>query len=237
VSAALEWLEGLPRHPARSDPAWYRRLIEEPLGRFEAQAAGDGRFTELVAGTRALTALLREAELPLVTEHGDLGHPNVLLLAGGSLGVLDWELGEPAGLPVCDLYLFLAYVASSRNRATTRDAHLSAFRRAFVEPGAWARPVVAAHAWRIGIDESLLTPLFVACWARYAIRLCSRLDAGPSPRTGTTSGVGEMNRVDRMSPQMLEWLRHNRYQAYWAEALREAARLRWGSPAVDGAPR
>lgn len=58
-------------------------------------------------------APLRSMQLPLVFEHGDLSYPNLLLLPTGEPGVLDWELANPDGLPACDLFLFLTYVAFS----------------------------------------------------------------------------------------------------------------------------
>ena len=50
---------------------------------------------------RTLDALrpLRDAGLPLVLEHGDTSHPNLLLRRFGDLAVVDWELANPDGLP------------------------------------------------------------------------------------------------------------------------------------------
>jgi thiamine kinase-like enzyme len=49
----------------------------------------------LVEQALELLAPLSGAEMPLVMEHGDLNPPNLIRLADGRLGMVDWEVAEP----------------------------------------------------------------------------------------------------------------------------------------------
>ena len=171
IAAGLAWLAELPVTVEAADGAAFERLLEAPLTRFSATAPAAGT---LVEGTLAVVEPLRHARLPLVFEHGDLGHPNLVLQPDGRLGVIDWELAERTGLPLADLFFFLAYVASARARAGSQAKHVAAFEEAFFAPGAWARRLVDAAAARTGIAPPLVDPLLVATWARYVLRLPER---------------------------------------------------------------
>jgi hypothetical protein len=103
------------------------------------------------------------------------------------------------GLPAHDLCFFLAYVAIATVRARRLDDQLAAFHNAFIVPGAWARPLVVDYVDRAGLERSLLTPLFVGCWASYVAGLLAR---GVSPAT-------------------------SRYDAFWRHAVRHADTLDW----------
>ena len=92
--------------------------------------------------------------LPLIFEHGDVSHPNLLMTADEQLTVLDWERYERSGLPGHDLVFFLQYVAEARSSAVDRDpAQLAAFDAAFVGEAAWARPYLLRYAAELGVPE------------------------------------------------------------------------------------
>jgi aminoglycoside phosphotransferase (APT) family kinase protein len=225
VVRMVDWLEALPRAGsavAESARDRHRRLIEEPLERFGRSVERDSEEASLVAATLELTRPLAGAELPLVFEHGDLSYPNLLVLDDGRAGVLDWELADPEGLPVTDLCFFLAYVAFCRRNADTPDQQLAAFEDAFLAPGGWARPLVARHAERMGVSGECLSPLFLACWARYAVRLRSRLEGDRVGGNGSRPLPTEP-----AAAQAADWLRANRYFALWRAAAQAARSLRW----------
>lgn len=138
VAAVADWVVELSRADrdtaARADES-YERLLEKPLRRFGAVLPED---SDLVERTLELVRPLREGHVPPVFEHGDLSHPNLIRLADGRVGVVDWELAEPRGLPAHDLCFFLAYAAFARGRAGTTDQQLRAFDEAFFGPDAWA---------------------------------------------------------------------------------------------------
>jgi hypothetical protein len=132
-------------------------------------------------------------------------------MADARLGVVDWELAAPQGLPAYDLFFFLTYVAFAKGNARTNAHYLAAFQAAFFDPTAWARPWVRRYADALQLPEHWLTPLFVVAWLRYMAGLVGRL--GP--------GEGRLGRETAM------WLRENRYYALWRYAARHAHALRW----------
>jgi aminoglycoside phosphotransferase (APT) family kinase protein len=213
VAAALKWLDELSAVPIAPDNAAGRfdRLLARPLTALgEALRQGDER--EAVARTLARLEPLRREEIT-VTEHGDLSHPNLLLLEGGRLGVVDWELAEPGGFPAHDLFVFLAYVAVAQARATSVDAQVRAFRAAFTGPTGWLRPYAAAYVDARDIERSMLEPLFLACWARITAGRLARL-LGP---------IGELP----ASAELAAWLRNDRYYHYWRHVLANGRDFSW----------
>jgi aminoglycoside/choline kinase family phosphotransferase len=137
-----------------------------------------------------------------VFEHGDFSEPNLIWVENRRLGVVDWELAEPRGLPAHDLVFLLAHAAFAVSRARTTDAQAAAYRSAFAPGEGWAAARLAAYADRLGIERELIQRLVVACWARQTAALVART-AGVDPRR-----------------DLVEWLRRNRYHALWRESVR-----------------
>jgi len=201
---------------AHRDDERFWRLIERPLSEFDSAfplSADEGRLLE---DTRRAVSALDGGNLPSVFEHGDLSHPNVMILRDGGAGVIDWELAEPRGLPAMDLFFFLTYAAFALNRAGTNGEYLRAFHAAFFERSAWARPFVSAYARRLQLPPETLTPLFVACWARRAIGLVARLDE--AEEAGKPIGRNTA-----------QWLRANRYYGLWRHTLSHLDELSWNT--------
>lgn len=212
-SAVVDWLTTLQVPSRMILPDWFEQLVEEPLRRFETTFPLSDVETELLHQTRELTMPLRGIILPAVILHGDLSHPNILLLGNGHVGVVDWELAKPAGLPASDLFFFLTYAAFARHDASSEREYLEAFRAAFFEPNAWARAYVLAYAEQLQLPLRALTPLFVLSWAHYTVDLVQRLDAG-----APTGQVGA---------QTAAWLRTNRYYNVWRYAVEHHHMLDW----------
>jgi hypothetical protein len=61
------------------------------------------------------------------------------------------------------------------------------------------------------LDEAVLTPLFVACWARYTARLARRIAGGPAG----------------LSERAAAWMRGNRYHALWRHTIAHADEVAW----------
>jgi phosphotransferase family enzyme len=175
VAAVTGWLAQLAAATAVAAPdhAWYERLVRAPLLELAACAERPAEERELARRTLPAAQLLQDAGLPLVFEHGDLGHPNLLRLADGRLGVLDWESGEPLGLPLGDLVFFLAYAAAAAPGDVR--ARLAGVRDAFSSgPHGWAWSLIERHAAALRIEHRLVRPLVAVCCARVV------LAAGPA---------------------------------------------------------
>lgn len=210
----VDWLADVATPPRGTlDEAAFARLVSEPLAAFAAGFPLARADEALLAMTRESAERLRGVGLPLVLEHGDLSHPNLILCAGGGLGVVDWELAQLAGLPAHDLFFFLTYVAFARQDARTTAAQVEAFRGAFFGRDAWARPYALEYAARLGLASEWLGPLFVLCWARYTTRLWARVNAAE----GAPAANGER----------AAWLRDNRYYALWQYAIEHMGDLAW----------
>jgi len=158
--------------------------------------------------------MLQSADFPLVFEHGDFSSPNILMRPSGDVGVVDWELAEPRGLPAVDLFFFLAYSAFARNRAETPEDCLVAFHEAFFGPQAWAQEYIARYRRILRLPTASLKPLFIACWSRYVASFLARLnDLGAGPR-------------EVPDQETAMWLRNNRYFHLWRHAVKHADELR-----------
>jgi aminoglycoside phosphotransferase (APT) family kinase protein len=200
------------RKDAQDD--WFDRLIDEPLGYFSERFPVSKEEQKLLEQTRALIAPLRTMNLPLVFEHGDLSHPNLLIRQDGALGVLDWELADPYGLPAYDLFFFLTYAAFALADARNNGAHLPAFQSAFWGPTSWAAPYVEDYVQQLGLPTAALKPLFVFAWLRYLVGLLKRLD------NTTPMNV-------QFGTETANWLRTNRYYSLWHHAVTHAHELSW----------
>jgi hypothetical protein len=147
-------------------------------------------------------AALDGAALPRVFEHGDPAHPNLVRLEDGRIGAVDWERGQPDGLPLHDLTIALAYLAAAAGGATSATDQADAFRRAMTDPEPWASHALDRDAARLGIDPGLRPALVVAAWARSAGWLAEHLADGGPVDDGTAA-----------------WLAGDRSVALWRVAL------------------
>lgn len=182
-SAYGTWLRGLPVNGrTATDTAWFDRLIARPIRRLENALSPDDPEHELVAGTRRALEPLETVDLPLVFEHGDTSVPNLLWRGGRDpVGVIDWELAEPRGLPGHDLGFLLATVASVRARATSPETEAAVFAQTMLDVDGWARRKMLRYMDDVRVDSSILDLLLLASRARYAVRVFYRLAGTASP--------------------------------------------------------
>ncbi len=218
------WVRSLhrPEPPASDDDRW-ARLLAPSVAALERALADDPADLAAVGRTRDALAPLASAELPLVIEHGDLSHPNLLRLetpgptgrggrsaganATGSIGAIDWELGEPAGYPLTDFLFFLGYVAvatGGKGRATTPDEHAQRIAASFFGDDPWATAAAEAYAAAAGVDGALIRPLLVATWVRALARLTGRLVGDPDRASSDLDRTVDGER-----------LRAHRYHTIW----------------------
>lgn len=180
-AAALSWVERLPLTGDRPGAELLDELLEPGLQRLAALLPEDHALHATIAETRRQVAPLRERSLPAVFEHGDPAHPNILVLdGGGSVGLVDWELGVERGAVGHDLAQLLAFLAFAEASVHGIDAELPVFERELVAPDGPARSLFAEHVAR-RVDADLEPALFVLAWARAALRILDRLalvDAG-----------------------------------------------------------
>jgi len=117
---------------------------------------------------------------PLVFQHGDPGTWNLLVRPDGRVAFLDWESGEPNGMPLWDLFYFLLSFGSwmSRQRGD-RDVE-SSFRKAFLTASPLSALLAGAterYCAEVGLAKDLVEPLFYTCWMHRALKEATRLSA------------------------------------------------------------
>lgn len=158
--AGRRWVDGLPRSAA-TPPAQDGRAEDLLRGPLAAVAARPGIRPETVGAAATVLGALAAVPLPVVFEHGDLGHPN-LLVHDGALRAVDWERARPDGLPLHDLVFLVAYLTESVERTTALGPAVVRALRAH----GWARPELDVHVERLGLDRRAVPGLQVACWTR-----------------------------------------------------------------------
>ena len=213
LDAALDFLARLPATGSTTtDPVWFRRLIEEPLANLVERVALP-TMPALARETLARLQPLSEQSFPLVAEHGDLSHPNLMLDEGGRLLAVDWERSQLRGIPGHDLFFLLQYVAEARQDTFERVGQLAAFDEAFVGTSGWARPWIQRYAAGMGLSTQILPALLLATWARSSAGLATRIAA---PTKGSVPLMADTApRSDTLAVAYAE----DRDYALWSHAL------------------
>ncbi len=115
---------------------------------------------------------------PLVFQHGDPGTWNILVSKAGKVIFMDWEAGEPQGMPLWDLfYFFRTYGSWVSRQQGSRDA-LKNFTQHFLQPSALStllQEIVSKYCNLIGLDHELIESLFYTCWMHRALKESTRL--------------------------------------------------------------
>ena len=209
LRTVMRWVTQLHRG-TRAFPAGrthsMRTTVAQTLRVLERTLSGDARDMDLVQRTRHVLRPLADHVLPRVFEHGDLSSPNILMDDAGRMGVVDWELADPAGVPAADVFFFLTYMAFAREDATQTHQQVEAFSKAFFGPRAWARRHIVEYAAALGLSAQSLPLLFALCWARYLATLIQRLHETDAETAHDVKALRD-------------WLRTNRYYASWSHTL------------------
>jgi len=174
---SVTWQAKLVHGRASSaDGSWWRRLVEPILTFVEGPLAALADPDSIRATKAALVGL---RPLPIACEQRDFSPWNVLVTPEGDLAVLDWESGEPHGLPALDLIYFLTYLAACRDGAPTieRVRHVH---RSTLDPTTASGTITAEclrrYAELVGMDLSSLWPLRLMCWLVHARSEFGRLE-------------------------------------------------------------
>jgi hypothetical protein len=117
---------------------------------------------------------------PLVFQHGDTGTWNLLVRPDGRVAFIDWENGEPNGMPLWDLFYFLrAFGTWICRQRGDRDREAS-FQRNFLAASPLSDLLANAaeeYCAEVGLATDLVEPLFYSCWVHWALREAMRLSA------------------------------------------------------------
>jgi hypothetical protein len=106
--------------------------------------------------------------LPFVATHNDLTSWNVLVDAGGALGIVDWEAPKHAGLPLTDFY----YAVTQCVAAATQPDPFEAFRHSFLPGQSDSLPVARLHdtlCREVDVPTEAIDLCLHACWLYHAV--------------------------------------------------------------------
>ena len=109
-------------------------------------------------------------DLPAVLQHNDLGAWNIISDGGSDFTAVDWESANPSGLPLWDLWYFLADALRLLDGDDADDG--SYFVRLFRGEAAaspqlfrWTRAAVASH----GIPTEAVGKIATLCWLHHGL--------------------------------------------------------------------
>ena len=123
--------------------------------------------------------------LPAVLQHNDLGTWNIISDGGSDFTAVDWESANPSGLPLWDLWYFLAHALRLLDGEADGDS--GAFARLFRGEAAsspelfrWTRTAVDA----LGIPADVVGKLATVCWLHHGLSHEARSAAVDRVATG-----------------------------------------------------
>lgn len=179
VATVVGWCDRLACATARpGDPAVLERSLLAPLRALAERSDIDRAVRALARRTLPAAAAVAAAGVPHVYEHGDLGHPNLLLDEGGRIKVLDFERAQGTGLAGHDVAFFCAYAAVAISHHAPEQAVVDAF----YGQRPWARDLLGRHLRNLGVGQAL--------WDALVALSCARVVAAagvPDPTSSTAA--------------------------------------------------
>lgn len=115
---------------------------------------------------------------PLVFQHGDLGSWNILVGNDDKVIVLDWEAGETGGMPLWDFFYFIRSYAMWMCRVKGQRDSQKNFEAMFLQPSEISNifsETITKYCAQIGLEKSLIAPLFYTCWMHRSMKEAMRL--------------------------------------------------------------
>lgn len=178
------WITALPRQSAAGGESdWLESYIGADVALARETLVAAGAMTAPLDRSLRLTieAVLRlHAAMPhAVVEHGDLSHPNLIWSPAG-LGAVDWETGDPRGLPGVDAATFVAFLEFSRTGAHGVGREADVYQHSFVAKDGAGRRRLVRHLTNVGAAPARVDDVLVATWGRSALSTFGRLLTGPN---------------------------------------------------------
>ncbi len=124
-------------------------------------------------------------KFPLVFQHGDPGTWNMLVSPENRVIVIDWEAGEPEGMPLWDLFYFLRTYGSWMSRVQGSKDALKNFAQHFLKPSPLHELLAATlkrYCEGVGLKTGFVAPLFYTCWMHRALKESTRLPKDALPK-------------------------------------------------------
>ncbi len=128
---------------------------------------------------RQIGAIADSSEsFPLVFQHGDPGTWNMLVSDKNEVIVIDWEAGEPQGMPLWDLFYFIRTYASWVSRVKGLRDPIENFASHFFHSSPLRTTLkvnLDQYNQKNNFDSALIRPMFYSCWMHRALKESARL--------------------------------------------------------------
>lgn len=113
-----------------------------------------------------LLASFQGQRLNLVLQHGDYTHANLLVTRDRKCvtGAFDWDLTNPQGLPLIDLFYFLAAAERVRTGASLPDIFINKMQAGFSD---FEHSLISQYREALDVPADLFLPLFVLAWLHH----------------------------------------------------------------------
>jgi len=178
---ALDWITQLGKASANhtaASAAEVSEVLRRLFNSFQKIYPLMAEEEEFLAGQIDSIAGSKEA-FPLVFQHGDPGTWNMMVSdEANRIIVIDWESGEPEGMPLWDLfYFFRTYASWVSRRQGSRDS-IKNFSENFLaksELHSLLVNVTERYRASVALDRKLIRPLFYTCWMHRALKESTRL--------------------------------------------------------------
>ncbi|MDZ7360024.1 MAG: phosphotransferase [candidate division KSB1 bacterium] len=180
---ALNWIVKLgiaSSKPAAANAAAAQAALMKLYRRFaEIYPLSDLETDFLAEQIQTMGSLVKK--FPFVFQHGDPGTWNMLASPENHVIVIDWEAGEPEGMPLWDLFYFIRTYGSWMSRAQSKKNPLQSFSQHFLEPSPLHELLSATlkrYCAGAGLEAGAIAPLFYTCWMHRALKEATRLQKG-----------------------------------------------------------
>jgi len=177
---AISWILQLGKASANTSAATSHQVaagLDKLITRFETvyqSSEDESRFLRLQIDQ------IRSCRwaFPLVFQHGDAGTWNLLVRPDGRVAFIDWENGDPNGMPLWDLFYFLRTFGTWISRQKGDRDREASFRKNFLTVSPLSDLLAEAteeYCTEVGLAIALVEPLFYTCWVHWALREAARL--------------------------------------------------------------
>jgi hypothetical protein len=178
---ALAWITGfheVTAQPSELRGALLETLVLVPVDRACRSLKADGELLE--AMREYLADAFGGQRLNLVFSHGDYTTDNLLLdqSRNSVRGVFDWDLADEKGLPLLDVFYFLAAAERDRNGTSYGSIFARLFRR---NVSGEDRAIVERYCAALDVPPALVTPLAVMTWIYHLVNRMHMTEPGSFP--------------------------------------------------------
>ena len=178
-----------------------QREIEQPIASYLSRLRPKGRERDFLAALSERASSFAGLELPLAPSHGDFCPANILQ-RGDRWLVIDWENPLSPGLPLGDLFYFIASLDYAEASATLRGNRGRNFSIAYFKDGGAYRDLVRRcfeqAIAELAIPREIMDTLFFAHWVRAALDKLDYLERiGLDPFASITSDFDDVMPIAR----------------------------------------